>query len=209
MPRRFDSIDPRLVRTNLDRIRSELPATTSVLCATKYVVPEQMSLLAEAGIDLVGENRLQDLVTKQRSDAGRFEWHFIGALQSRKAPAVAERVSLIHSLCTESALERLRKAGSQVDALVQVNVAGEADKEGVAPDQLGAFIERCPVNVVGLSTMPPLTDDPERSRRHFARLAELAGEHGLGQLSMGTSQDWRVAAEEGATIVRLGTTLLR
>jgi uncharacterized pyridoxal phosphate-containing UPF0001 family protein len=171
-------------------------------------MPDQMPLLAEAGVGLVGENRLQDLAAKQEAHHDLFEWHFIGALQSRKAPEVAERVALIHSLCTDSALDRFRSAGSRVDALVQVNIAGEEGKAGLDPADLAGFIERCPVRVVGLSTMPPLADDPEHSRTHFRRLAGLAAQHGLAELSMGTSQDWQVAAEEGATIVRLGTTLL-
>lgn len=209
MPEPFEEIDPGTVRENLGGIEAVIPPGTRVLCATKYVLPEHMPLLAEAGIDLVGENRLQDLVAKQELHRDLFEWHFIGALQSRKAPEVAERVSLIHSVCTDSVLERLRAADSTAEALVQVNVAGEEGKAGVAPGELSAFIERASVRVIGLSTMPPLARDPEASRPHFARLAELAAEYGLDELSMGTSQDWRVAVEEGATIIRLGTTLLR
>jgi hypothetical protein len=205
----FESIDPAIVRENLGRIRAELPRRARVLCATKYVMTEHIPLLAEAGIDLIGENRLQDLADKQELYRDLFEWHFIGALQSRKAPEVAERASLIHSVCTDSVLDRLRAAGASVDILIQVNVAGEEGKAGIVPGQLAAFIERCPVPVHGLATMPPLARDPEASRPHFARLAELAAEHGLDELSMGTSQDWRVAAQEGATIIRLGTTLLR
>jgi uncharacterized pyridoxal phosphate-containing UPF0001 family protein len=137
-----------------------------------------------------------------------FEWDFIGALQSRKVKRIAPIARLIHSVASDSALEQLgRHGGPDTEVLVEVNVAGEEGKAGVAPERLPAFIERCPVRVVGLMTMPPFSEDPEASRPHFARLAELAAEHGLARLSMGTSQDWRVAVEEGATIVRLGVAL--
>lgn len=171
---------------------------------------EDLPALAEAGVSLVGENRLQDLERKQEMAGELFEWHFIGALQSRKVRDVIPRVRLVHSLCTDSALAKLEAhAPPETEVLVQVNVAGEESKAGVAPAALDDFIARCPVRVVGLMTMPPFTDDPEASRPHFARLAELAATHGLRELSMGTSQDWRVAVEEGATLIRLGSTLFR
>lgn len=203
----FAGLSAALIEANLARVRAQIPEGTRVLCATKYVTSADMPILAEAGIDLVGENRLQDLEEKQAEHGGLFEWHFIGALQSRKAARVAEKVALIHSLASESALRRLEDAPGAV--LVQVNVAGESGKEGIDPAQLTDFIERCPVPVRGLSTMPPAADNPESSRPHFAMLARLAGEHGLEELSMGTSQDWKVAVEEGATMIRLGTALLR
>lgn len=179
-----------------------------ILVATKYVPDEDLPKLAEAGVELVGENRLQDLERKQAVAGDLFEWHFIGALQSRKVREIVPRVSLIHSLCTGSALAKLEAhAPPETEVLVQVNVAGEESKEGVAPEELGDFIARCPVRVIGLMTMPPFTADPEASRPHFARLAELAAEHGLRQLSMGTSQDWEVAVAEGATLIRLGSAL--
>lgn len=209
MPEPIERIDADLVGRRLRGIREQLPAGTRILCATKYLRAVALPELARAGVELVGENRLGDLEAKQAEHRDLFEWHFIGQLQSRKAVAVAERVSLIHSLSTDSALERLRTAGATTPALIQVNVAGDPGKAGVEPGELGAFIERCPVPVRGLTTMPPQAADPEQSRPHFARLAELAAEHGLDQLSMGTSQDWRVAAEEGATIVRVGGAILR
>jgi uncharacterized pyridoxal phosphate-containing UPF0001 family protein len=156
----------------------------------------------------VGENRLQDLEAKQERYADRFTWDFIGNLQSRKVKGILPRVRLIHSVASDSALTQLeRHGGTEDEVLVEVNVAGEGDKGGVAPSELASFLERCPVGVVGLMTMPPFTTEPEASRPHFARLAELAAEHGLARLSMGTSQDWRVALEEGATIIRLGSVL--
>jgi PLP dependent protein len=153
-------------------------------------------------VEVVGENRAQDLEAKHAQHADAFRWHFIGHLQSRKAKTVNAICELVHSLDSESAANRL-----EVPALVQVNLAGEESKSGIAPDELEAFVERCPVEVRGLSTMPPFTDDPEESRPYFRTLLELAERMGLKELSMGTSQDYRVAAEEGATFVRVGSVL--
>ncbi len=201
-------IDTGRVRENLEAVRGQAGDRVEVLAATKYVAPEEMGALAEAGVTLVGENRLQDLETKRERWADEFEWDFIGTLQSRKVSAIAPLVRLIHSLASESALERLARLEDGVPGvLVQVNVAGEEGKAGIAPDELGDFIARCPCPVSGLMTMPPFTEDPEASRPYFARLAELASDHGLERLSMGTSQDWQVAVEEGATIIRLGSCL--
>jgi len=206
----IEDIDPAVVRSNLEAVRAEAGDSVRVLLATKYVADAGFPALAEAGVDLVGENRLQDLERKQDAHGELFEWHFIGALQSRKVRDIVPRVSLIHSVCTDSVLAKLEaSAPGAARVLVQVNVAGEESKAGVAPEALSEFIARCPVEVAGLMTMPPFTTDPERSRPHFARLAELAAEHSLGELSMGTSQDWRVAVAEGATIVRLGNALLQ
>lgn len=201
-------IDAGRVRENLARIRGELPESVEILAAVKYVPLEEMGTLAEAGITLVGENRAQELEAKANAYPGTFRWHFIGQLQSRKVKQILPHVELIHSVASDSALRQLERHGTpETEILVEVNVAGEQEKAGIAPAELGAFIARSPVKVVGLMTMPPFTDDPEVSRPYFARLRELAGEHGLHHLSMGTSQDYRVAAEEGATIVRLGTIL--
>jgi PLP dependent protein len=208
----FTGLDPDQVRSNLDRVRERIaaagrdPAEVQVCAAVKYVPAEELGALAEAGIDTVGENRAQDLVAKQERCGDAFEWHFIGALQSRKVRDVAPRVALIHSVASDSALAQLEKHPAP-EVLVQVNVAGEEGKVGIAPDELGDFIARCPVPVGGLMTMPPFARDPEDSRPHFAALAELAADHGLSKLSMGTTQDFEVAAAEGATIVRLGTVL--
>jgi PLP dependent protein len=174
----------------------------TVVAATKYVSPEELSVLAEAGVEVVGENRAQDLEAKHALYAGRFRWHFIGHLQSRKAKTVNSICELVHSLDSESAAKRL-----EIPALVQVNLAGEESKSGVAPEQLEDFLDRCPAEVRGLSTMPPFTEEPEHSRPYFRRLRELAERSGLKELSMGTSQDYRVAAEEGATYIRVGSTL--
>jgi uncharacterized pyridoxal phosphate-containing UPF0001 family protein len=179
-----------------------------ILAAIKYIPAGQLGLLADAGIELVGENRAQDLVEKVALHGDRFRWHFIGRLQSRKIKLIAPRVELIHSLDSESAireLERHRRPG--LEALIEVNLAGEAGKGGVAPDELDALIGRCPVPVVGLMTMPPYGG--RESRGHFARLRELAVARGLRELSMGTTQDFETAVEEGATIVRIGTSLYR
>jgi uncharacterized pyridoxal phosphate-containing UPF0001 family protein len=203
-------IDPALVRANLERIREAAGPEVEVLAATKYVAAEEMGALAEGGVTLVGENRLQDLEAKQERWGERFAWDFIGNLQSRKVKRILPRVRLIHSVASDSALEQLGRHGTpDTEVLIEVNLSGEGSKGGVEPGELGAFIGRCPVRVAGLMTMPPLSEDPERSRPYFARLAGLAAEHGLRRLSMGTSQDWRVAVEEGATIVRLGTALFR
>ena len=173
----------------------------TIVAATKYVSVEDMAVLREAGIDVVGENRAQDLEAKHAAYGDAFHWHFIGHLQSRKAKAVSQICELVHSLDSESAAKRL-----EVPALVQVNLAGEASKSGVAPERLDEFLELYP-QVRGLSTMPPETDDPEKSRPLFRKLRELAEEHGLTELSMGTSQDYKVAAEEGATMIRIGAVL--
>jgi PLP dependent protein len=208
-------IDAGRVRENLARVREELPDGVQVLAAVKYVPLEELGALADAGVELVGENRAQDLEAKAAAHP-EFRWHFIGQLQSRKVKQILPHVELIHSVASDSALRQLAKHGDPergaggprgTQVLVEVNTAGEEGKAGIAPEELGAFIERCPVRVVGLMTMPPFTEDPEASRPHFAALRELAREHGLRELSMGTSQDYRVAAEEGATIVRLGTSL--
>ena len=206
----FRDIDPERVAANLAEVRAGLPASTEILVACKYVPCEEMGALAEAGVELVGENRLGDLEQKHERWGSSFAWDFIGNLQSRKVKDVLPLVRLIHSVHSDSVMTQLGRHGSErTEVLIQVNVAGEEGKGGVDPGQLGATLERCPVRVVGLSTMPPFTEDPEDSRPHFARLAELAAEHGLDRLSMGTSQDWRVAAAEGATTIRLGSTLFR
>jgi PLP dependent protein len=173
----------------------------TVVAATKYVPLEEMAALAEAGIEVVGENRAQDLQAKHAAYSDTFRWHFIGHLQSRKAPLVSELCELCHSLASESAARKLR-----IPALVEVNLSGEPTKSGVAPDDLPRLLELYP-DVRGLMTMPPASDEPEASRPWFRRLRELAAEHGLRELSMGTSQDYRVASEEGATYVRVGSVL--
>jgi pyridoxal phosphate enzyme (YggS family) len=199
-------IDAERVRANLERVRERIGQNVEICAAIKYVAVAHLPALAEAGITLVGENRAQDLVAKQEAHRELFEWDFIGALQSRKVKDVAPRVRLIHSVASESALARLRDHPAR-EVLLQVNIAGEEAKAGIAPSELGEYIARCPSPVTGLMTMPPFTEHPEDSRPHFARLAELAAEHGLERLSMGTTQDYEVAVQEGATIVRLGSVL--
>lgn len=194
---------PDAIRERYERLRAELGPGVTIVAATKYVLPDDMATLAEAGIEVVGENRAQDLERKHAAYGDRFRWHFIGHLQSRKAKAVNELCELCHSLASESAARRL-----EIPALVEVNLSGEPSKSGIAPDELPAFLELYG-DVRGLMTMPPETRDPEESRPYFRRLRELAAEHGLAELSMGTSQDFRVAAEEGATFVRLGAVLWR
>jgi uncharacterized pyridoxal phosphate-containing UPF0001 family protein len=201
-------IEPDKVRANLERVRERAGDGVEILVACKYVPLEEMGALAEAGVTLVGENRQQDLVAKHERWGDAFAWDFIGNLQSRKAKQVLPLCRLVHSVATDSVLRELGKhATPETEVLVEVNVAVEEGKGGVAPDDLAAFIERCPVQVGGLMTMPPFSQDPEASRPHFAYLAELAADNGLRRLSMGTSQDWPVAVEEGATIIRLGTAL--
>ena len=208
MPEPLRDIDPARVRDNLQRVRERCDPGVEILAATKYVDAADLGALAEAGVGLVGENRLQDLEAKRERHADAFTWDFIGNLQSRKVKALIPRVRLIHSLASDSALEQLgRHAPPETEVLVEVNVAGEDSKGGIQPAALGDFISRSPVRVVGLMAMPPFTQNPEDSRPHFAKVAELAAEHGLSRLSMGTSQDWEVALDEGATIIRLGTTL--
>jgi uncharacterized pyridoxal phosphate-containing UPF0001 family protein len=201
-------IEPEKVRANLERVRGRAGDGVEILVACKYVPLEEMGALAEAGVTLVGENRQQDLVAKHERWGGAFAWDFIGNLQSRKVKQVLPLCRLVHSVATDSVLRELGKHGTpETEVLVEVNIAAEEGKGGVAPADLPAFIERCPVRVGGLMTMPPFSPDPEASRPHFARLAELAADNGLSRLSMGTSQDWPVAVAEGATIIRLGTAL--
>ena len=208
-------LDARRVADNLARVRAEIGREdVEILAAVKYVAPEEMGVLAQAGVTLVGENRAQELEVKATAWGGRvdFTWDFIGHLQSRKVKQILPHVRWIHSVASDSALDQLGKhASAETEVLVEVNVARDESKWGVLPDDLDAFLERAGrvgmVSVVGLMTMPPFTERAEDSRRWFAALAELAGERGLRELSMGTSQDYAVAAQEGATIVRLGTSL--
>jgi pyridoxal phosphate enzyme (YggS family) len=202
------------VRANLERVRAEIeragrdPSEVEILAAVKYVADEELEVLAAAGIRLVGENRAQDLARRAQAYRGRFTWDFIGTLQSRKVRAVVPYVRYIHSVARESALRQLERHGDErTEVLVEVNVAGEEGKAGVRPEELDSLLERSPVSVVGLMTMPPLAKDPEHSRPYFAALRRLAENHRLRHLSMGTSQDYLVAVQEGATILRLGTTL--
>jgi PLP dependent protein len=193
------------IRANYERVRAAVGPGVTIVAATKYAAPEEMALLADGGVEVVGENRLQDLVTKHAELGDRFRWHFIGHLQSRKAKEVSQLCELVHSLDSLSAAKRL-----SAPALVEVNLAGEETKSGVARAELPGFlraVRELGVEVRGLMTMPPLAEDPERSRPYFRELRELAGEHGLSELSMGSSQDYRVAAEEGATLVRVGSVL--
>jgi uncharacterized pyridoxal phosphate-containing UPF0001 family protein len=201
-------IDAATVRANLEEARAFAGEGVEILVATKYVPLEEMGKLAEAGVELVGENRQQDLAAKHERWGDAFTWDFIGNLQSRKVKQVLPLCRLIHSVATDSVLAQLDKhAEPGTEVLVEVDLSGEEGKGGVEPGALANFVSRCPVSVAGLMTMPPFSPDPEHSRAYFARLAELAGEHSLRHLSMGTSQDWRVAVEEGATIVRLGHAL--
>ena len=213
MPRLITGLDAAKIARNLERVRETIaeagrdPADVDVLAAVKYVPIEEIGTLHDAGLTLLGENRAQELEDKATLHPG-FRWHFIGQLQSRKVKQILPYVELIHSVASESALRQLEIHGTpDTEILLEVNVAGEEGKAGIAPAEIAHYLERSPVKVVGLMTMPPFAEDPEASRPHFARLAELAAEHGLAQLSMGTSQDYAVAAAEGATIVRIGTSL--
>lgn len=188
------------------------PQDIELLAAVKYVPLDELGALADAGLTLLGENRAQELVAKATAWEGRadFTWDFIGHLQSRKVKDLVGRVRYIHSVASDSVLAQLERHGRpETRVLIEVNMAGEASKSGVQPADLPGFVERCPVKVAGLMTMPPATERPEDNRRYFAALRELAATHGLEHLSMGTSQDYEVAVEEGATIVRLGSTLYR
>jgi hypothetical protein len=209
-------LSAEVVARNLARAREAIaaagrdPGEVEILAAVKYLPADELAALAEGGVTVVGENRAQELAAKAAAMPGRFTWDFIGQLQSRKVKDVLPHVRYIHSVASDSALAQLgRHGGPDTRILVEVNVAAEPEKSGIAPDELPAFLERCPVAVVGLMTMPPFAADPEESRPYFAALRRLAEAHGLNHLSMGTSQDYVVAAQEGATIVRLGTSLFR
>jgi PLP dependent protein len=192
---------PDEVRDRYLALVEEVGPDVTVVVATKYVTADELGVLAQAGVAVVGENRAQDLAAKHERWGDAFRWHFIGHLQSRKARTVSDICELCHSLSSESAAAKLT-----IPALVEVNLSGEPTKSGVTPAELPGFLELY-ADVRGLMTMPPWTDDPEASRPYFRRLRELALEHGLRELSMGTSQDYRVAVEEGATYVRVGSTL--
>lgn len=217
----IESLRVDRVRENVRAVRAEIeraaaragrdPREVEMLAAVKYLPAGELPVLAQAGVTLLGENRAQQLQAKTSACKDLFTWDFIGTLQSKHVRLVVPHVRLIHSLASDSALGelgRLRdRARPGMGALIQVNLSGEASKEGVAPDELDGLMERCPVPIKGLMTMPPLTDDPESNRPYFRQLAELARERGLATLSMGSSQDFAVAVEEGATIVRIGTRL--
>jgi PLP dependent protein len=212
----IDGLRAEVVRRNLERVRTEIadagrdPAEVEVLAAIKYLPAAELAALAEGGVTVVGENRAQELIAKQAVAADAFTWDFIGQLQSRKVRDLVGRVRYIHSVASESALTQLGRHGTAAtEVMIEVNVAGEQGKSGIAPAQLPTYLERCPVTVVGLMTMPPQAADPERNRPYFAALRELAARHELRHLSMGTSQDYAIAAAEGATIVRIGTSLYR
>jgi pyridoxal phosphate enzyme (YggS family) len=213
------------VRANVERVKADIADAAAragrsaddveLLAAVKYVAIDELPVLAEAGITLAGENRAQELVRKHDAPGGdRLTWDFIGHLQSRKVKQILPLTRLIHSVGSDSVLEQLGKhAGGpgRVEVLVEVNISGEEGKSGVAPEALPDFLARARevggVAVAGLMTMPPLAERPEDSRRWFAALAQLAADHGLRHLSMGTTQDFAVAVEEGSTIVRVGTKL--
>ena len=210
-------IEVETVRAAAERVREEIaaaaqkagrdPAEVELLAAVKYIALEELGVLVEAGLTLMGENRAQELEAKAQAHPD-VRWHFIGQLQSRKVKQILPYVELIHSVASDSALSQLGKHGTpETEILVEVNVAGDGGKAGIDPDELPAFLERAPVRVSGLMTMPPFAEDPEASRRHFAALKRLADAHGLTRLSMGTSQDFAVAVEEGATLVRVGSRL--
>lgn len=214
-PQLIHGLRAETVRANLEAVEERLaqagraPGEVQILAAVKYLPAEELDALAAAGITLAGENRAQELISKS-TEHPEFTWDFIGALQSRKVPLVLPHARYIHSVASDSALRQLAKHGTEATKiLIEVNVAGDEGKSGIAPQELPAFIERCPVTVIGLMTMPPLVARPEDNRRHFAALRELAEAQKLTELSMGTSQDYGVAAEEGATIIRLGSSLYR
>ena len=194
-------ISAETVRENYARIKAELGPKVTIVAATKYVDVEELAALAEAGIEVVGENRAQDLEVKHARHGDAFRWHFIGHLQSRKAKTVNDICELCHSLASESAARRLT-----IPALVEVNLSGEETKSGIPESELDDFLALYG-DVRGLMTMPPEADESEASRPYFRRLRELAERYDLRELSMGTSQDYRVAADEGATMVRLGSIL--
>lgn len=217
MARLIHGLDAARVRANLERVRAEIaaagrdPGEVQVLAACKYVPCEELPTLAAAGVELVGENRVRELARKVAAHGELFTWDFIGALQSKHVRAIVPHVRLIHSLASESALRELARnsdrARPALRVLIEVNLAGDPSKQGISPQALPSFVERSPLPVAGLMTMPPLTGDPEQSRPYFRRLRELAHEHDLPELSMGTTQDFAVAAQEGATIVRIGARL--
>jgi PLP dependent protein len=218
MARVISGLDPAKVRANAEQVREAIAAaarragrnaeSVSLLAAVKYVPTEELDALAEAGITILGENRAQELKAKAEAHPGTFTWHFIGQLQSRKVKQIVPYAEVIHSVASESALKQLATHHTEATKiLIEVDVAGEESKAGIPPRELPRYLEHSPVPVAGLMTMPPFTEDPEESRPHFAALRELAQRHGLEHLSMGTSQDYAVAVEEGATIVRIGSVL--
>jgi PLP dependent protein len=215
-------LDPAVVAANLARVRAEVGPDVEILAATKYVEAADLPALRDGGVTLVGENRTDALLAKQAEFGDAFTWDFIGHVQSRKVRDVIGRVRLIHALDSLSACGQIQsRATEPVDCLLQVNVAGEDTKAGVPLSEVDAFLADVGrldrVRLCGLMTMPPLAEDPEEARPWFSALRELRdrlrpeweGRHDFAHLSMGTSQDYAVAAAEGATIVRVGTVLYR
>ena len=203
-------LEAEKIRANLERVRGTAGPDVEILAATKYVPLEEMGALVEAGVDLVGENRLQDLEAKHERYGDAFTWDFIGNVQSRKVKKILPLVRLIHSIASESALAQLETHGDEdTEVLIEVNLAGEESKGGIAPDALGAFIEACPVRVGGLMTMPPFSEDPEASRPYFARLAELAGEHGVHAFRWARARTGRSRSRKARRSIRVGTDLYR
>jgi len=196
-----ESPTPAEIHRRYELVKAQVGPGVTVVAATKYVPLAGMAALAEAGIEVVGENRAQDLEAKHAEYGDAFRWHFIGNLQSNKVKVVNRICELVHSVDSHSAARRL-----EVPALLEVNLAGEESKAGVPPDRIGEFLE---YGILGLTTMPPAAEDAEASRPWFRRLRALAAEHGLAELSMGTTQDFLVGAEEGATYVRVGSILFR
>jgi uncharacterized pyridoxal phosphate-containing UPF0001 family protein len=195
-------LSPDRIRARYARIAEAAGPGVTIVAATKYVSVADLGLLVEAGIPVIGENRAQDLELKHAEYRDAFRWHFIGRLQSNKVKVVNRICELVHSLESESAARKLT-----IPALVEVNLSGEESKGGVDPEDLPRLLELADVR--GLMTMPPAAEDPETSRPYFRRLRELADQHGLAELSMGTSQDWEVAVQEGATHLRIGSVLYR
>jgi len=199
------------------------PDETRILVASKYYEPEQMCALAAAGVDLVGENRAQDLAAKQETFGDAFEWHFIGHLQRRKARDVVGRVGLVHSVDSTRLVEELGKRAPEegVEILVQVNVSGEESKYGVSDGEVERILEAAAgtegrVRARGFMTLAPMVERADDVRYVFAKLRAIRdrlrgcwGPHfELSELSMGMSNDYIVAVEEGATLVRIGRTII-
>lgn len=200
------------------QIAGRSPEQITLLIVTKNVPQEFLPFLQRLGINDIGENRVQEALEKSRGFEKAFRWHMVGTLQTNKVKKALTLFDVIHSLDRLRLAEAIQKGckeiGKTIQAFIQVNISAEETKHGFAPEQVPEFLEIINraynnIKVKGLMCMAPFTDNPESVRPYFRRLRQLAERLGINGLSMGMSQDFEVAIQEGATVVRIGTALFK